>query len=96
MDDVEILKAKLIIVTEDVVGQSKRFSDEDHQRQCKKLEGKIEELKKTISNMRQVNSYHPVNTLTHAIIFINIFIYLFSTMLSSIKESFINSTNLLL
>lgn len=53
-DEVEILKAKLIVVTEDIVTQSKKFSDEDHLRQCKKLEGKIEELKKTISNMRQV------------------------------------------
>lgn len=52
-DEVEILKAKLMIVTEDIVAQSKRFSHEDHIRQCKKLEAKNDELKKTISNMRQ-------------------------------------------
>jgi len=53
-DDVVILKAKLAVVTEDVVAQSKKFSNEDHLREYKKYEAKCEELKKTISNMRQV------------------------------------------
>ena len=53
-DEVEILKAKLIMVTDDVVRQSKKFVDEDHKKQCRKLEAKIEELQKQISNMKQV------------------------------------------
>jgi len=52
-DEVEIMKCKLAVVTEDVVAQSKKFSDEDHQREYKKLEVKIEDLKKTINNMKQ-------------------------------------------
>ena len=48
------MKCKLAVVTEDVVAQSKKFSDEDHQRECKKLEAKNDELKKTINNMKQV------------------------------------------
>ena len=56
-DDVVILKAKLAVVTEDVVAQSKKFSDEDHQREYKKHEAKSEELKKSISNMKQVYSF---------------------------------------
>ena len=56
-DEVEIMKCKLAVVTEDVVAQSKKFSDEDHQREYKKLEAKIEDLKKTISNMKQVGMF---------------------------------------
>jgi len=52
-DDVEMLKAKLMIVTDDVVKQSKKFADDDHNKQCRKLEGKIEELQKSIANMKQ-------------------------------------------
>ena len=50
------MKCKLAVVTEDVVAQSKKFSDEDHQREYKKLEAKIEDLKKTITNMKQVHN----------------------------------------
>ena len=42
------------MVTDDVVRQSKKFVDEDHKKQCRKLEAKIEELQKQISNMKQV------------------------------------------
>ncbi|XP_066921932.1 E3 ubiquitin-protein ligase Bre1-like [Clytia hemisphaerica] len=52
-DEVEIMKCKLAVVTEDVVAQSKKFSDEDHLKECKKLEAKNDELKKTINNMKQ-------------------------------------------
>merc|ERR1719318_61255 len=52
-DEVSLLKQKLIVMTEDVVKQSKKFADVDHIRQCRKLEGKMEELRKTISNMKQ-------------------------------------------
>ncbi|XP_057295387.1 E3 ubiquitin-protein ligase BRE1A-like [Hydractinia symbiolongicarpus] len=52
-DEVGKLKGKLIVVTEDVVKQSKRFADQDHMKQCKKLQQKIEELQKTISNTKQ-------------------------------------------
>jgi len=52
-DEVASLKQKLIVMTEDVVKQSKKFADVDHIRQCRKLEGKMEELRKTISNMKQ-------------------------------------------
>ena len=68
-DDVEILKAKLAVVTEDIVAQSKKFSDEDHLKECKKLEVKIDELKKTISNMKQVLSIRNIdNMLTRPLI----------------------------
>lgn len=63
-DEVEIMKCKLAVVTEDVVAQSKKFSDEDHQREYKKLEAKIEDLKKTINNMKQVRGFGIMITVT--------------------------------
>ena len=50
----EILKEKLSVITQDVVKQSKKFADTMHLRECKKLEDRIDELKKSISNMKQV------------------------------------------
>jgi E3 ubiquitin-protein ligase BRE1 len=52
-DEVQALKSKLLVITEDVIRQSKKFADADHIRQCRKLEGKMEELQKTIANMKQ-------------------------------------------
>lgn len=52
-DEVASLKSKLLMMTEDVVRQSRKIADVDHIRQCRKLEGKMEELQKTISNMKQ-------------------------------------------
>ena len=53
-NEVDELKAKLLVVTEDVVKQSKKFADDDHKKECRKLQTKIDDLQKTMANMKQV------------------------------------------
>ncbi|XP_012554643.1 E3 ubiquitin-protein ligase BRE1A isoform X1 [Hydra vulgaris] len=52
-DKLEMIKLKLSVVTADTVKQARRFANQDHEKECKRLQAKIDELQKFISNTKQ-------------------------------------------